>query len=62
MGTILSLGVIITTKFCNAGRGVFGRKILKLILGRLHEKHEGKRGFETKISIRSMTEENHTET
>jgi hypothetical protein len=36
--------------------------VLNLMLGGLHEKHEDKRGFETEISIRSMTEENHTET
>jgi hypothetical protein len=36
--------------------------VLKLMLGGLHGKHKSKREFETELSIRSITEENHTKT
>jgi len=47
------------TEFCLWGVSLLPNFVM---LGGLHEKHEGKREFETKLSIRSMTEENHTET
>jgi hypothetical protein len=32
------------------------------MLGGQQEKHEGKRGYETKLNIRPVTEEHHIET